>query len=447
MSKNSSENMTKTMINTDNNNAQQRQVNLEENVPVQVSTHPIMSVQGVGKCYAKFDGLSSRLKSWIGLPSKKSYEYWANKDITFDVKAGQAVAIIGQNGAGKSTLLKMITGTVRPTEGHIYVNGRISAMLELGLGFNPEFTGRQNAYMSGGLMGFSNAKLDTLMPEIEAFAEIGDFFDQPLRVYSSGMQARLAFAVATAVRPDVLIVDEILSVGDSYFQHRSFERIRQFKAQGTSIILVTHGMGEVRSLCDHVILIDKGQVLKQGAPDEVVDFYNALIAQKENEKASIEQNRTQDGWLQTRSGNGQAAVKNIRLVDATTQAEVAAAQVGQSLQLICEVQITDNLSDLVLGIMLRDKQGSVIWGSNTWHTNLVQKNLKNGDKLRYAIDFNCQLGAGSYAVTTALTKSESHLDENFEWSDNVLVFDVINVDKDLFIGSNWLNAQFSVQKK
>lgn len=406
----------------------------------------IMQVTSVGKCYVKFDGLFSRLRSWAGLSSKSVSEYWANKDITFSVNAGQAIAIIGQNGAGKSTLLKMITGTVRPTEGNISVVGSISALLELGLGFNPEFTGRQNAYMSGGLMGFSNAQLDAMMPDIEAFAEIGDFFDQPLRVYSSGMQARLAFSVATASRPDVLIVDEILSVGDSYFQHRSFERIRQFKEQGTSIILVTHGMGDVRSICDYVILIDKGRILKQGEPDEVVDFYNALIAQKENDKARIEQSRTKDGWLQTRSGNGQAVVKKIRLVDAATQADVAAAQVGQALQLICDVQVTGDLPDLVLGIMLRDKQGSVIWGSNTWHTKLVQKNLKSGDALCYSIDFICQLGAGSYAVTTALTKSESHLEENFEWSDNAFVFDVINVDKDLFIGSNWLNAQFSVLK-
>ena len=240
----------------------------------------VLQVNGVGKCYAKYNGLFSRLLSWVGLPVKTTHEYWANKDISFTVAPGQAIAIIGQNGAGKSTLLKMITGTVRPTTGHIHVVGRISAMLELGLGFNPEFTGRQNAYMAGGLLGYSAQELEQLMKGIENFAEIGDFFDQPLRVYSSGMQARLAFAVATAVRPDVLIVDEILSVGDSYFQHRSFDRIKQFKDQGTSIILVTHGLSDVRALCDYVILLDQGQILKQGRPDEVVDYYNAFVAQK-----------------------------------------------------------------------------------------------------------------------------------------------------------------------
>lgn len=408
------------------------------------TNHKVLNIDGVGKCYAKYHGNFSRLLNWIGLQVKPAYEYWANKDISFSVQAGQAIAIIGQNGAGKSTLLKMITGTVRPSQGSITVNGRISAMLELGLGFNPEFTGRQNAYMAGGLMGLSNPALDTLMPEIEAFAEIGDFFDQALRVYSSGMQARLAFAVATAVRPDILIVDEILSVGDSYFQHKSFDRIRQFKDQGTSIILVTHGMGDVRSLCDHVVLIDKGRILKQGAPDEVVDFYNALIAQKENEKFAIEQSRDQQGWLKTRSGSGTAIVKRLILQDQISGEEVAAAQVGQAVELVCEVEVLSDIPELVLGIMLRDKQGSVLWGSNTWHTGQLQTNLRAGDQLRYVLPFDCNLGPGSYSVTTALTRGESHLDQNFEWSDNLLVFDVINVDKNIFIGNHWLDTRFTV---
>lgn len=406
----------------------------------------VLEVNGIGKRYAKYNGLWTRLLHWAGLPVKPVYEYWANHDISFSVPAGQAVAIIGQNGAGKSTLLKMITGTVRPTTGRIAVTGRISAMLELGLGFNPEFTGRQNAYMSGGLMGLSGNELDALMPGIEAFAEIGEFFDQPLRIYSSGMQARLAFAVATAVRPEILIVDEILSVGDSYFQHRSFDKIREFKALGTSIILVTHGMSDVRSLCDHVILIDKGRILKQGLPDEVVDFYNAMIAQKENEKVNIEQRRDEQGWLQTRSGTGLATVKQVTLRDQATQQEMAVAKVGQLIELCCKVCVYQSIPELVLGLMLRDRQGNIIWGSNTWYAKQVQTQLLVGEVLEFTFPFQCTLGPGSYSVTTALTNTETHLDENFEWSDNLLVFDVINVDKYEFIGSSWLEGQFNVQR-
>ncbi len=406
----------------------------------------VLQVQGVSKSYPKFSGLLERLLCWVGLRAAPANAYYANHDITFNVVRGQALAIIGQNGAGKSTLLKMITGTVRPSQGQINIDGRVSAMLELGLGFNPEFTGRQNAEMAGGLMGLSQAQLLALMPEIEAFAEIAHFFDQPLRIYSSGMQARLAFAVATAVRPDILIVDEILSVGDSYFQHRSFERIKQFKEQGTSIILVTHGMSDVRSLCDQVILLDQGKIIKQGAPDEVVDFYNALIAQKENSQHKIEQKRGEQGWLQTRSGSGAALVKKISLIDPTSQAQVNAAQVNQALEIVCDIEIKEAIDELVLGIMLRDKQGHVIWGSNTWHSKRVQTNLQAGERLRFRLPFTCRLGPGSYSVTTALTRGASHLDQNFEWSDNLLVFDVINVDQTIFIGSNALDAAFFVEK-
>jgi lipopolysaccharide transport system ATP-binding protein len=407
----------------------------------------VLQVSGVGKCYAKYRSLFSRLLSWVGVPVKTSQEYWANKDISFNVAPGQAIAIIGQNGAGKSTLLKMITGTVRPSTGHIHVVGRISAMLELGLGFNPEFTGRQNAYMAGGLLGYSAQELEQLMKGIENFAEIGDFFDQPLRVYSSGMQARLAFAVATAVRPDVLIVDEILSVGDSYFQHRSFDRIKQFKEQGTSIILVTHGLSDVRALCDYVILLDQGQILKQGRPDEVVDYYNAFVAQKENAQLNILQNRDENGWLKTKSGDKRAEVVKLNLQDQVSGAELAVAQVGQAVELVCEVKINSAIDQLVLGFMLRDKQGSIIWGSNTWHAGLVQTDLQGGQQFVFRLPFVCTLGAGSYSVTTALTRGESHLDENYEWQDNLLVFDVINADKNQFIGSSWLDTEFTVTRK
>jgi len=406
-------------------------------------TNTVLSLNGVGKCYRQYQGLTARLCHWLGLKVKHQSEYWANQDISFEVPAGQALAIIGQNGAGKSTLLKMITGTIRPTQGQIQVRGRISAMLELGLGFNPEFTGRQNAYLAGGLLGHPESLLQQLMPEIEAFAEIGDFFDQPLRVYSSGMQARLAFAVATAVRPDILIVDEILSVGDSYFQHRSFDRIRQFKEQGTSIILVTHGMGDVRSLCDKVILIDKGRVLKQGLADEVVDFYNAMIAARENQ--TIEQVRDQAGWLKTTSGNGAASITNLKVMDSASGAELQTLALAQTVKICAEVEVKQDIPELVLGLMLRDKQGHVIWGSNTWFTQQLQRDLSAGQILHYEFEFTCRLGPGSYSITTALTSSATHLEQNYEWRDNSLVFDVVNLGQSEFIGSQWLDGRFHIR--
>lgn len=407
----------------------------------------VLSVSRLSKRYANYASSLERFAGWFGAPVKPTEEFWPVKDVSFSLAAGETLGLIGQNGAGKSTLLKLISGTVRPTEGTAHVGGRISAILELGLGFNPEFTGRQNAFHAGGLMGLSQARLTELMPHIEDFAEIGEFFDQPLRTYSSGMQARLAFALATSERPEVLIVDEVLSVGDSYFQHKSFDRIRSFRAAGTSIILVTHSLGDVRTLCDRVILLDKGHVLKDGPPDEVVDYYNALIAAKENAKLSVEQRRSKEGWLYTRSGTFEAHVKEITLLGASTREPVATAMVGQDLILRVVAQADVDLPRLVLGIMLRDRTGHVVWGTNTWHTKQIAEDVKAGEVVAADVSFRCLLGPGSYSFSPALTSMDTHLDENYEWSDNALVFDVMNADRAFFLGTTALEARFDIQRR
>src|SRR5699024_10609618 len=272
-----------------------------------------LHVRNVSKIYKRYPHKWARLNEWI--TSQKRHEgLWVLRNIHFDVAPGEAVGIIGINGAGKSTLLKIITGTTQPTTGTVEVGGRIAALLELGMGFHPDFTGRQNVYMAGQLAGLSSAQITTLMPEIESFAEIGDYLDQPVRVYSSGMQVRLAFSVATCIRPDVLIVDEALSVGDAYFQHKSFNRIREFREQGTTLLIVSHDRGAIQSLCDRAILLDQGAVIKDGAPEEVMDFYNALIAEKENSTVRIKQ--LNDGKVQTSSGTGEARVEEIVLLNA-----------------------------------------------------------------------------------------------------------------------------------
>jgi lipopolysaccharide transport system ATP-binding protein len=285
------------------------------------------------------------------------------------------------------------------------------------------------------------------MPEIEAFAEVGEYFDQPVRTYSSGMQMRVAFSVATAFRPDLLIVDEALSVGDNYFQHKSFDRIRQFKADGVSIMFVTHSMADIRTLCDRVILLDQGRVLKDGQPDEIVDYYNALIAAKENAKLSVDQKREKNGWLVTKSGTGEARITSLQLLDAISGNVLAAAQVGQSVALRLEVAIHADIPKLVLGYMIRDKQGHVVWGTNTWHTQQIQDGIKAGETLVFNLPFTCTLGPGSYSVSPALVSSDTHLSDNYEWVDNLLVFDVLNVDRQFFIGSNYLDAQFSISRQ
>ena len=398
-------------------------------------------VDGVGKSYREWNGEWHRMVSWFKPGVLPASEHWVLRDVSFVVKPGEVVGLVGQNGAGKSTLLKLITGTTQPTEGSIRVHGRIGAILELGMGFNPDMTGRQNAAHAAGLMGMSQKEIDWAMPGIEDFAELGSYFDEQIRTYSSGMQMRVAFGVATAFKPDLLIIDEALSVGDTYFQHKSFDRIRQFKEQGVSILFVTHGMSAVRALCDRVLLLEKGQLVRDGAPDEVVDYYNALIAEKENAKLSIEQRRQKNGWMLTRSGTGAATVQRMMLVDENAN-EVAVCHVGQSLTIMIDATAKEDLPRLVTGVMIRDKQGHIVWGSNTYHTKQVLEKVVQGTKLSITIPFTCTLGPGSYSLTVALTSSESHASDNFEWVDNLVVFDVVNFDRPFFVGSTWLDAKF-----
>ncbi|KCZ99522.1 ABC transporter [Hyphomonas oceanitis SCH89] len=406
----------------------------------------ILNVARIGKCYPTYSSEFSRFARWFGMPVKSKSEFWAVRDVSFAMKSGETVALIGQNGAGKSTLLKMISGTVQPIEGKVHVSGRISAILELGLGFNAEFTGRQNVMHSGGLLGHFDSELRKLMPWIEDFAEIGEHFDLPVRTYSSGMMARLAFALATAVRPELLIVDEVLSVGDSYFQHKSFNRIREFRDQGAAILFVTHGMSSVRELCDRVILLDKGRMIKDGQPDEVVDYYNAMIAEKENSKLSIEQRRGKEGWLHTTSGTREVKMVTAELLDSVSNLPVSTVGVGQAVKVLLIARASVPIDKLVCGVMIRDRLGHVVWGSNTAYTRQHEEGIEQFEYIEFEITFKCDLGPGSYSITYALTDSESHTSRNFEWSDNVIIFDVINIDLPTFFGTSALGVTFNSRR-
>ena len=304
-----------------------------------------ITVSHLGKAYRQYPTRWARLAEWL-LPGHKARHSlkWVMQDVSFSVQPGEAMGIIGINGAGKSTLLKMITGTTQPTTGSVHIAGRVAALLELGMGFHPDFTGRQNAFMAGQLLGYSVEEIARLMPEIEAFAEIGEYIDQPVRVYSSGMQMRLAFSVATAHRPDVLIVDEALSVGDAYFQHKSFDRIREFRKQGTTLLIVSHDKGAIQSICDRAILLNAGKLAMEGEPEAVMDYYNAMLADHQNQ--TVKQEVTVDGKIQTISGTGEATVTDVALLDVTGH-QIEMVDVGQpvTLQVLVKTQCP-NASDL-----------------------------------------------------------------------------------------------------
>jgi len=395
-----------------------------------------ITVTNLGKAYKQYPTRWSRLAEWV-TPGHKPHHTlkWVLQDINFTVKPGQAVGIIGINGAGKSTLLKMITGTTQPTTGGVHITGRVAALLELGMGFHPDFTGRQNAFMAGQLLGYKVEEIARLMPEIEAFAEIGDYIDQPVRVYSSGMQMRLAFSVATAHRPDVLIVDEALSVGDAYFQHKSFDRIREFRKEGTTLLIVSHDKGAIQSICDRAIMLNAGKLAIEGEPEAVMDYYNAMLAEREN--MTVRQQVTDDGKVQTISGTGEVILQETVLLNENDE-RLETVNVGQLVKLKVVANVAADIPELVLGYMIKDRLGQPVFGTNTHHLKRNLFALKSGTSAEFVFRFAANLGPGAYSVAIALHASDTHIARNYEWRDLALVFNVINIDKESFVGVAWL---------
>lgn len=401
-----------------------------------------ITVKQLGKAYKQYPRRWSRLAEWL-LPGKKQRHTlkWVLQDISFSVTPGEALGIIGLNGAGKSTLLKIVTGTTQPTTGSVQMHGRVAALLELGMGFHPDFTGRQNAFMAGQLLGYQAEEIECLMPEIEAFAEIGEYIDQPVRVYSSGMQVRLAFSVATAIRPDILIVDEALSVGDAYFQHKSFDRIRLFRQQGTTLLIVSHDKQAIQSVCDRALLLNAGSIAMEGDPEAVMDYYNAMLAEHQNQR--VRQLTTERGKIQTVSGTGEASLVSVQLKN-TEGREVEAIGVGELVRLSVVASCQVDLPELVVGYMIKDRLGQPVFGTNTHHLGRPLHDVPAGRIAELEFEFNANIGPGTYSIAVALHTADTHLQKNYEWRDQMLVFSVINHSQNTFVGSAWIPPQVKV---
>jgi lipopolysaccharide transport system ATP-binding protein len=394
-----------------------------------------ITVSGLGKSYKTYPTRGMRLAEAL-LPEYGPLHtsHWVLKDVNFVVEPGEAIGIIGINGAGKSTLLKMLVGTIAPTAGSVTVSGKVAAMLELGMGFHPDFTGRQNVFMAGQLLGLKTHEIAELMPEIEAFAEIGEYIDQPVRIYSSGMQMRLAFSVATASRPDILIIDEALSVGDTYFQHKSFDRIRQFRTLGTTLLIVSHDKSAIQSICDRAILLNGGKLVMEDKPEAVMDYYNALIAEKEG--YSIELLTNEQDKTQAISGSGEATISQVSLIN-QAQELVEIVRVGEKIALKVGVKINATVESLVVGYSIKDRLGQVIFGTNTHQLESVVRNLVPGESLEFIFWFDANFGIGTYSIAIALHQDEVHVGKNYEWRDLAILFHVIDGANRKFIGVSW----------
>jgi lipopolysaccharide transport system ATP-binding protein len=403
-----------------------------------------ISVKNLSKCYEIYSSPSSRLKQFIvprlkQLLGKKSVDYyrefWALKDISFEVKRGETVGIIGSNGSGKSTLLQMICGTLTPTTGIVQTYGRVAALLELGAGFNPEFTGRENVYLNATVLGLSIEEIDARFHAIAAFADIGEFIDQPIKTYSSGMSVRLAFAVQSQIDPDIFIVDEALSVGDAKFQAKCFDRLRQLKENGTCILLVTHSSEQIVTHCTSAILLSKGVQLEAGKPKDVVNRYLDLLFGKEKAvieppfsielddtvaEKTIESTSKPDGYqLSTttdsfstrlgynpheyRWGDGTATILDYFLAADNTHYP-SAVSTGQNITLAVSVKLLKDFHRPILGITIKTKEGITVYGANTetLGCKAFGEAGSMGSVIQTVAEFKCNLASGDYFISLGL---------------------------------------------
>jgi lipopolysaccharide transport system ATP-binding protein len=405
----------------------------------------VIRIRALGKCYKRYPHQWARLGEWLSGGRWRQYEdRWVLRDVNFDVAPGEAVGIVGANGAGKSTLLKIIAGTTQPTTGAVEVDGRVAALLELGLGFHADFTGRQNAVIGCQMLGLQPDHIAALLPEIAAFAELGDRLDEPLRGYSTGMQMRLAFSVASALRPEVLIVDEALAVGDAYFQHKCMQRIRTYRDQGTTLLFVSHDPVALKTLCDRAVLLERGTLLRNGAPDAVLDYYNALIAARED-AAGIHQSGTR-GETVTRSGNGLARFAAVTLRDTLGRARQV-YQVGETLEITCDLVFQAPIEAPTIGLLIRDRLGNDVFGTNTFHLQRSPAHVAAGDALAIRFRLPLAVGSGSYSISVAAHTGSIHSTSNFDWWDRAVVFEVVPGAEPHFIGNAYLPVEVAIERR
>ena len=395
-------------------------------------------VEAVSKQYRIYNRPADRLKETITRGRWKAHrEFWALKDVSFEIEAGTTTGIIGPNGSGKSTLLQIITGTLEPTHGSVWLEGRVAALLELGAGFNPEFTGIENIFMNTALMGLSRSETESLLPEIASFAEIGDFIYQPLKTYSSGMYIRLAFAAAIAVSPQILIIDEALAVGDAVFQHRCTRRIKQMQENGTTILFVSHDPGAIRALCSRAILLNAGRMEADGAPPDVLNRYQKMIMARETAYAELDQKAPEhstdapelaeadftDAPSYTfRHGNHDAQIVKVELLDSSRR-KVQLVETGEQLFLRMYVVFHKAVEEPVFGFLIRNKHGIHLYGTNTDIQHAGIGPVEPGDVVEANFSFNCWLAPDNYSIAVAAHSVDAI---SFDWLDGTLFFQTMS---------------------
>nr|WP_297884585.1 ABC transporter ATP-binding protein [uncultured Blautia sp.] len=367
-----------------------------------------IQVKHLDKMYKLYNKPSDRLRETLGLKVPVR-EHYALRDVSFDVKRGETVGIIGTNGSGKSTILKIITGVLNPTDGEVTVDGRISALLELGAGFNMEYTGIENVYLNGTMMGFSKEEVEARLQDILDFADIGDFVYQPVKSYSSGMFVRLAFAVAINIDPEILIVDEALSVGDVFFQAKCYRKFEEFKKLGRTILFVSHDLSSISRYCDRVILLNKGVKLQEGSPKKMVDMYKQLLVGqdpvKEEEKKQQKENWSQQ--FQTNPNMLEYGSKLAEIVDFAVLDDKGLCtntiEKGSSFQIRMKIVFHENIQEPIMAYTFKDIKGTEITGTNTLFEKMNVEHSDAGDSCTITFTQDMFLQGGEYLLSFGCT--------------------------------------------
>lgn len=372
----------------------------------------MLQVLNVSKAYARRHSLFARDRG-------KAEQFWALRDITFELKKGEILGLIGPNGSGKSTLLQIVAGVLQPTSGRVVADGRVAALLELGAGFNPEFSGRENVYFNSELMGRSREATDRVFDSVIAFAGLGDFIDRPVKEYSSGMYVRLAFATAIHVEPDILLVDEALAVGDAAFANRCLRKLDELRDAGVTILFVSHDLGVVKRLCHRAMLMHAGRILAQGEPDTVINQYIAWVHEGDPGAAvRYEQERAH--------GDGASTLTHVDLIDNAGRT-VRTLQHNQSVTIQIEIDCHLSQRDAIVGILIRNRLGFDVFGTNTRVEKRPLGSWEKGERYLVEFHFDCVLSRQEYTLTVAVQHANG---DSQDWRDDLVVFNVAS-DKDV----------------
>lgn len=405
---------------------------------------PIVEVSGVNKIYRLYATPLDRLKEALS-PFGTSYhrDFYALRNVSLKVYPGECVGIIGMNGSGKSTVLQIIAGVLTPNQGTVRIGGTISALLELGAGFNGEFTGVENVFFQFSIMGIPQSKNAELLRRILEFADIGEFAYQPVKTYSSGMYVRLAFAVAINVDPDILIVDEALAVGDAYFQAKCMRRIREFRASGKTLLFVSHDPGSVKSLCDRAYLLHRGEVLDEGSPEQVFNCYNSLISMKEHGEDITPAAKMLTDAMKKRSGNKKIEISDVSIFnEANLKTESITS--GEVITIELDLKAYDDVPNPTIGILIRDRLGNDIFGTNSHFLGSVTGLFNKGETKKARYRMKLDLGPNIYTLTVAIHSDETHVTENYDWINEALVFRVLPSPELKFSGFCRLRPHFTL---